>query len=193
MVKVFNDWGFAHDDQIIDGIEWAIAQGAQIISLSFARRRMAGEAFITLYETAATNANSNGAGVLFVTAAGNNSIRPSLVAPVCNPAACPSFLAVAAVDYYEEIADFSCARVDAIGEVNVCAPGVSVYSSGRDGGFLRMSGTSMAAPHVAGVAALHLQLNPGMKWRDLWAILVNTARGIGLSAENGGSGIVQAP
>jgi subtilisin family serine protease len=76
----------------------------------------------------------------------------------------------------------------------VVGPGVSVYSSYPGGSYTRMSGTSMAGPHVAGVVALMRQANPNADVETIKNILMNTARDLGTAGEdnNYGWGIIDA-
>ncbi|HYG82774.1 MAG TPA: S8 family serine peptidase, partial [Pyrinomonadaceae bacterium] len=155
--KVFNNAirPKATDDDILEGITWAEENGARVISMSLGSKRNTGGDFPVLYETIAKRLlNRQANSVLMVAAAGNASDRPHSLVCVENPAACPSIMAVAAIDEGEEVASFSCKRLDDIGAVDVSAPGVAVYSSVTGGGFEEFDGTSMAAPHVAGLAAL---------------------------------------
>jgi subtilisin family serine protease len=155
VAKVLDKFGNGLDHDVIDALDWAVDSGARIISLSVQTRRARGGSFDVDYETAAMELLR--AGVLVIAAAGNESQRPDDVEPVCDPAACPSILSVVAVDQNDNIAPFSCGAVDAIGEVNFAAPGASIYSAGPGGRHFLRSGTSMATPIVAGVAALMLE------------------------------------
>lgn len=139
--KVLGDEGFGSDGAVADGIAWAVAQGADILSLSLgspqASRRIA-----TAIDAAVA------AGRFVICAAGNEG-RPN---SVDFPARLPSVVAVGAVDRHGRVAPFS-SRGD---EVDVCAPGEDVLSCWPRGGYAQLSGTSMATPFVAGVVALLL-------------------------------------
>jgi subtilisin len=188
--KVLDDDGFGSDDDIIEGIQWAADNGAKVISLSLGSARGPGEDFSQLYETLASRLLNEG--VLLVAATGNESSRPHYTRPVGNPAACPSIMGVGAVDRRMAIARFSDCRMDDIGEVDLVAPGVAIRSSWAGGGYWLDSGTSMACPHVAGVAALHLERDPGLTAVQLRKALVDGAKTLG-RAEDFGHGLVQAP
>lgn len=190
--KVLDRSGRGTDDQIIDAIDWATDQGAEILSMSLGSARPAGSPPSVRYEVIARRLLDQG--VLLVAAAGNESLRPEVVAPVGNPAACASVLAVGAVDGRDRVARFSCGDADGLGAVDLVAPGVGVLSAWPGGGTRRLSGTSMATPHVAGIAALHAQANPGLTGRALWDRLIASARPVpGLAMRDGGAGVVQAP
>lgn len=153
-----------------------------------------GQAFSTVYETVASRALA--AGTLIVAAAGNGSRRDlGIINPVSHPANCPSIMAIAALDAQVQIAMFSNGGINPDGgQVDIAGPGVDVLSSlPMPTRTRRISGTSMATPHVAGVAALHLEANPGVTAPNLWTILVQTALRLNLSAADVGAGLVQAP
>ncbi|ATC64559.1 hypothetical protein CMV30_11675 [Nibricoccus aquaticus] len=112
------------------------------------------------------------AGILFVTAAGNDSANTD-IAP-SYPAAYNSanILSVAATDYRDQLAWFS--NYGAI-TTDLAAPGVSIYSTYPENRYSTLSGTSMACPHVAGAAALLKSVNPAQTWSTLKAsLLANT-------------------
>jgi len=137
-VKVLDDAGNGWYSDVALGIIYAADNGARIINLS-----VGGSPESATLCAAAEYAHRKGC--LLVAAAGNTGGQ------VEYPAACENVLAVAATDPMDERASFS-----NIGpEVDVAAPGVSIYSTWAPwGGYASMSGTSMAAPHVSGVAAL---------------------------------------
>ncbi|GAA0263464.1 hypothetical protein GCM10010492_75640 [Saccharothrix mutabilis subsp. mutabilis] len=192
--KVLSNAGFGSDGGILAGIDWALTNGCAVISMSLGSAVRPGTPHSQVYETVGQRALSKG--TLIVAAAGNESRRPAKVAPVGHPANCPSILAVGAIDDQRAMAFFSCGTVDTVGQVDVVAPGVNVHSSwnGKSGDTLhkRIQGTSMAAPHVAGVAALMAQHHNARGW-ELWARLMQSARRLPLPATDVGASLVQAP
>ena len=105
------------------------------------------------------------AGTLIVAAAGNDSNRPFAIDPVSHPANCASIMAVAALDQQLQVARFSNAGLNPQGgQVDLAGPGVAVHSAWpRPDLHNRISGTSMATPHVAGIAALLAEANPAAR------------------------------
>jgi len=189
--KVLSDQGSGQDGWILAGINWAIQNQATIISMSLGSPVAVGGTFKAAYEQAALAAlNKN---CLIIAAAGNSGQDPNYY-PVGSPANCPSIIAVAAVDNNLHRAPFSCIGVNPNGgEVNIAGPGVNVYSSYKmPTRYAMLSGTSMATPHVSGCAALWAQWT-GLRGKALWLKLTGTAQNIGLPAQQGGSGVVQAP
>jgi subtilisin family serine protease len=114
---------------------------------------------------AAAIASAGNAGILFVTAAGNsgtsNDTTPQFPANYGSAyqgnAGLTNVISVAASDRYDHLASFSCYGPNT---VDLAAPGVSIYSTAPGGGYATMSGTSMASPQVAGVAALAWSVDP---------------------------------
>lgn len=189
--KVLSNAGSGSDGGILAGIEWAVTNGCAVISMSLGADVPAGTPFSQVYETVAQRALAKG--TLIIAAAGNGSRRPTTIAPVGHPARCPSIVAVAAIDVNRAIAFFSAGSVDTIGQVDVAAPGVDVYSSWRlPDRYKRIQGTSMATPHVSGVAALIAE-KYGARSYELWARLASTSRRLALPSTDVGSGLVQAP
>lgn len=192
MGKVLSDKGLGSDDGVIDGIHWALERGARVISLSLGSSRAPGGAANALYEHLAHQLFTAEHGALLIAATGNESKRPEAVAAVENPAAAASVMGVAAVNQAREVAFFSGGQRDGIGEVDVAAPGVRVYSAWPGSAYRALSGTSMATPHVAGVAALYLEQNPAWSPQALWRALQGRALAAG-AVTDVGSGVVQAP
>ncbi|MGY4543729.1 thermitase [Arthrobacter sp. UYNi723] len=148
--KVLNDSGSGSTSSIANGIAWAVSNGAQVINMSLGQRVSS-----RTLEIAVNKAWT--AGVVIVAAAGNAGTQAKIY-----PGAYPNVIAVAATDNNGAKASFS-----TYGKwVDVAAPGVSVYSTfpnheftlgtqnNRSHGYDIASGTSMASPIVAGVAAL---------------------------------------
>jgi subtilisin len=191
--KVIGDDGSGTDGGILAGIDWAVRSGCAIVSLSVGSPVAPGEPYSAVYEQVAQRALA--AGTLIMAAAGNDSLRPDDIAPVDHPANCPSILAIAAIDEYLRIAPFSCGGINADGgEVNIAAPGVAIRSSWPRPALYRMdSGTSMATPCVAGIAALLAEANPSIRGSDLLALLTKGAQPLALPARDVGAGLVQAP
>lgn len=215
--KVLSNAGSGGDSGILAGINWAITNQCRVISMSLGARVQPGETFSTIYENVAQRALRSSPGTLIVAAAGNDSRVPGTndrfepPKPVGRPANCPSILAVAAVDANLGIAPFSNGGINPSGGgVDIAGPGVGVFSSVPDP-FLpnvqpsgpgrpwppryhSISGTSMAAPHVAGIAAMWLEAGgPGTTAQALWQLLTGNARRLTLPSRDVGAGLVQAP
>lgn len=154
--KVLSNAGSGADGGILAGINWAIANGCAVVSMSLGARTSS-SGFSAVFETAA--ARSLSLGTLIVAAAGNDSSRPGFINPVSHPANCPSIMAVGAVDINMNVANFSNGGLYlTYGAVDIAAPGVNVYSSTKlPTKYASWNGTSMATPHVAGIAALWAQ------------------------------------
>jgi hypothetical protein len=138
-VKVLGSNGRGWTSDVIAGIQWSRDNGMQVISMSLAG------GYSESMETACSEAD--GAGIVVVAAAGNSGPGDNTVK---YPAKYESVIAVSATDGTGAIASFSSRGP----EVELAAPGVSIYSTYRGGGYATMHGTSMACPHVAGTAAL---------------------------------------
>jgi len=128
------------------------------------------------------------AGILIVAAAGNSGNKPGNRDTVEYPGGYASVIAVAASDSSDARASFSSTGPD----VELIAPGVSILSSIPGGGYAYYSGTSMASPHVAGVAALVLAANSSLTTVEVRSILQQTAENLGLKQEHQGYGLVRA-
>ncbi|MEV7519906.1 S8 family serine peptidase [Streptomyces sp. NPDC091371] len=183
--KVLDDRGSGDDSGILAGMEWAVAQGAQVVNLSLGAPDSPG---LDPLE-AAVNKLSADRGVLFAIAAGNSgrSGRGSIGSPGSADAA----LTVGAVNDDDALADFSSIGPrlgDGAVKPDVTAPGVDITAAAADGGslgggtapdpdgYLTLSGTSMAAPHAAGAAALLKQQHPQWTGTELKGVLAGSAK-----------------
>jgi hypothetical protein len=152
---------------VADGIRYAAANGARIINLSL------GGPGPDPYLTAAVKA-ANEANTLIICAAGNsgtnNDAHPIYPASL----AASNVIAVAATD---PAAGRSIGNYSNYGKltVPVAAPGSNVLSTAKDGGYVLMSGTSMASPHAAGVAALMAAVRPDATAAELRAMMLQAA------------------
>jgi len=143
--KVLDDTGSGYYSWIANGITWATDNGAKVINMS-----LGGTAADSTLASAVDYAWSEG--VVVVAAAGNNGNSLPFY-----PAAYDNCIAVGATDRKDAKASFS----NYGSWVDVAAPGVDIYSTYNTGGYISMSGTSMASPHVAGLAALVWATNYG--------------------------------
>lgn len=191
--KVLSNEGRGTDGQILAGIEWAIINRCSVVSMSLGAAVRLGTPFSRVFEQASSRALT--AGTLIVAAAGNDSLRPTVVNPVSHPANCPSILAVGALDQRLIVAPFSNGGINPQGgRLDIAAPGVGVRSSWpRPTLYNTISGTSMATPHVAGLAALLAEARPAARGLALWALIIQHARHLAQSSRDVGAGIAQAP
>ncbi|MEU7559255.1 S8 family peptidase [Streptomyces eurythermus] len=195
--KVLDDSGFGDDSGILAGMEWAAGQGADVINLSLGGYDTPG---IDPLE-AEVNKLSAEKGVLFAIAAGNDGPQS-----VGSPGSADAALTVGAVDDKDKLADFSSTgpRVgDGAIKPDVTAPGVDITAAAADGsvidgevgqkpkGYLTISGTSMATPHVAGAAAILKQRHPDWGYAELKGALTGSTKGGKYTAFEQGSGRIQ--
>jgi subtilisin family serine protease len=191
--KVLDNSGSGREADILDGINWAIENKCAVISMSLGRPVARDEKPDPLYEEVGAAALREAS--LIIAAAGNESARDfGHIAPVGAPANSSSIMAVAAVNPTLKVASFSCGGINPDGgEVNVSGPGVSVYSSFPRPRLSRiLDGTSMACPHVAGIAALWAESDPSLRAEKLWKALERSARDLG-NLRDFGRGLVAAP
>jgi thermitase len=144
--KALNSSGSGTLVMVANCIDWLNQRGSKVISMS-----LGGSSGATTLQQAVQNATNNGS--LLVAASGNGgNSTPNF------PAAYPEVVSVAATDHNDVRASFSTFNAD----VEVAAPGVNIVSTWNDGGYRTISGTSMATPHAAGVAAVIRSLQPGL-------------------------------
>ncbi|MBL1105829.1 S8 family serine peptidase [Streptomyces sp. 5-8] len=195
--KVLDDTGSGDDSGILAGMEWAASQGASVINLSLGG-----------YDTpevdpleAEVNKLSAEKGVLFAIAAGNDGAQS-----IGSPGSADAALTVGAVDKKDKLADFSSTGPrtgDGAIKPDVTAPGVDITAAAAKGsvideeagekpeGYLTISGTSMATPHVAGAAAILKQEHPDWGYTELKGALTGSTKGGKYTPFQQGSGRIQ--
>lgn len=200
---------------LVEAINWAAAEGADVISMSLgidfpgmvqklhleqqiplpAATSQALKQYretVGLFDNLARSMLDRD--VLLVAATGNESQRPAFTIDVTPPAASNHIIKVGAVERgagAPRVARFSNTGADLV------APGVDIVSAQREGGLTTMTGTSMATPHVAGVAALWAQRlrdeNGRLVLRDLMLKLLNSVLPLEDGRPHVGYGLVRAP
>lgn len=143
-LKVLDETGSGFFSDIIAALEWAVENGVQVTNNSYGSSFHPGIIVQEAFD------NAYAAGVLHVAAAGNSGNCGGAGDRVGYPAKFDSVIAVAATDQ----SDFRPCFSSTGPKVELAAPGVTINSTSLGGGYVQFSGTSMASPHVAGVAAL---------------------------------------
>lgn len=166
-VKVLDKNGSGYVSDIAKGVDWARTNQMQIANMSFGSSTYSS----TLYN--ACN-NAYAGGVLLVAAAGNSGDGNVRTTETSYPAAYSVVCAVGAVDGADQVASFS----NTGGYVEMSAPGVNVVSTYKGGQYAQMSGTSMACPHVVGLAALLWGANPTFSQGQIHALLRTNVRDV---------------
>ena len=161
--RALNALGSGTTAGVANCITYLAGKGVKIISMSL------GGGSSTTLQTAVRNASSRG--TLIIAAAGNDGD-----ATLNYPAAYPEVVSVAATDRNDARASFSNANAD----VEIAAAGVDVLSTKRGGGYVAFSGTSMATPHVAGVAAIIAARNPSFSGTQIRAKLQTSVDDLGI-------------
>ncbi len=166
-VKVLNEEGSGFDVWVADGIRWAADNGARVINLSLGNDQESPIILDAIRYAVGKN-------ILVVAAAGNSADQGN---PVEYPAAYEEVIAVGATDENDQRAFFS----EIQSYVDVSAPGWNIPSTFDQFGlpYLAASGTSEAAPHVAGIAGLLLSVNQGLDVNALRTLITTTSDDLG--------------
>lgn len=177
-IDVFEMERQAYSSDIIEGIYLAANLGVDIINMSFG-----GYNYSSIYNDAIQYAHQQG--VLLIAAAGNEATMQTMY-----PAGYDNVVSVASTDEYNESSYFSNYGYS----IDIAAPGSSIWSTTPYNDFIPMSGTSMASPVVAGVAALVKSYKPYLSNTDIANRLFDTATDYGPSGQDiiFGHGLVNA-
>ncbi|MFJ8851362.1 S8 family serine peptidase [Streptomyces sp. NPDC102437] len=176
--KVLSDEGSGADSGIIEAMEWAKAEGADVVSMSLGSS-IPDDGSDPMSQ--AVDALSADGGPLFVIAAGNAYGAGT----IGSPGSAEKALTIAAVDKQDKRADFSSMGplVNSYGlKPDLSAPGVNINAAasqsvpGVDGMYRSMSGTSMATPHVAGAAAILRQRHPDWSGQRIKDALMSSSK-----------------
>ncbi|MFI8527361.1 S8 family serine peptidase [Promicromonospora sukumoe] len=195
--KVLDDEGVSTMSVVIEGMEWAVDQGADVVNLSLGFPNASDG---TDPASVAVDELTKRHGALFVVASGNDGGDAS----IGSPAAASSALTVGAVDDSDTVTGFSNRgpRLDGAIKPDLAAPGEGIVaaraegtSSGEvvDAEHVALTGTSMAAPHVAGAAAALLQARPKLTSAQVRSALMGSADAAGATVWEEGAGRVFIP
>ena len=177
-VKVLDENGRGSIADIVRGLDWCVQNKMQVVNMSFGSNRPSAALHQAIKAAA-------GAGIVLVAAAGNDGSKNS----VDYPAVYPETIAIGGINERNQLFIFSSQGP----EIDLVAPATRVLSTARGGGYEKMSGTSMAAAHVTGVAALLIAHNREKDSTGIFKSLKTTAENIkGLKSSQQGAGLVRA-
>ncbi len=167
-IKVMNDAGKGESFAVIEGLVYAVDQGAKVINLSIGTKSTS-----SALKEAIDYVLSKGA--IVVGAAGNDGSTDIL-----KPGAYPEVICVGAVDGTRQYAPFS----NYGEEIDIVAPGVAIYTTAPDGRYMQFSGTSSAAPFVSGALAALISENPYMSAEEITTKLLEGADNLGYAGHD---------
>ncbi len=182
--------GFSSYD-VINAIDWSVANGAKVISMSIGGPvANCSESIIANY----VNESALRDDIPIIVAAGNYGPGSNSIS---SPGCAENAITIGAVDDNNQIASFS-SRGPVVETItrpkpDLVAPGVDIMTANYDlPTFSIRSGTSMATPHVTGVVALMFQVNPYLNMTQVKDVLKNTATNLGYDENTQGAGMVNA-
>ncbi|WP_368491122.1 S8 family peptidase [Clostridium sp. BJN0013] len=184
IIKVLDEDGSGQYEWIINGINYAIEQKADIISMSLGGPEDVPE----LHEAIQKAVNNN---ILVVCAAGNAGDGDESTNEFDYPGCYNEVISVGAIDLQRRSSDFS----NSNNEIDLVAPGEEILSTYLNGTYARLSGTSMAAPHVSGALALikmlvNTSFERNLTEAELYAQLIKRTLPLGSSPKLEGNGLV---
>lgn len=183
-LKVLNSSGSGSFSDVIKALQWVVENGIKITNNSYGSSGDPGTLVRAAFD------NSYAAGVLHIASAGNSGSCAGKNDSVGYPAKYTSVVAVAATNQSDARACFSSTG----SAVEISAPGVGINSTRMGGGYVIYSGTSMASPHVAGVAALLMNTVDAPSNLEIRSLLASTAQDLGATGRDSsyGFGLVNA-
>lgn len=165
-VKFLDSTGAGTLENAIRAVDYAVTNGAKVLSNSWS-----GGGFSQLLKEAIERADAQGA--IFIAAASNSGQDSDQFPAYPASYNLPNVISVAAINSAGRLADFS---NYGLRTVHIAAPGENIYSLNKNGGYIFLSGTSMATPHVSGAAALIWQKFPTLTHHEVRRRIVNGAR-----------------
>ena len=169
-LKFLSDSGSGSTAAAIAAINYATALRNRGVNIVATNNSWGGGGFSSALQDAIRRHGE--AGILFVAAAGNESSNNDTVAAYPANYALPNVISVAALDRSDQLASFSNYGAT---KVHIGAPGVAIYSTTPGNRYASYNGTSMAAPHVAGVAGLLAAANPQATMAEIRAAILDSA------------------
>ena len=178
-VIVLDEEGSGTTSNLIDGIEWVVANDIPIVNMSI------GSSFeSSALENAIDEAHA--LGHIFVSSSGNDG-EDGGEDNMTYPAKYTNVIAVGATDDNDTLASYSSYGP----ELDLLAPGTSIRSTWPEDEYVSISGTSMAAPFVSGVIALMLSVDNSLSSSEILALLLENAEDLGLDSNEQGAGLLR--
>lgn len=165
-LKFLDSSGSGRTSDAIKAIDYAVAHGAQIASNSWG-----GGGSNSALRVAIEHASA--AGLLFIAAAGNEGSDNDLVPSFPANYDIPNVVSIASTTWKGELSSFSCYGAETVA---VAAPGSSIYSTVPGNSYAVLSGTSMATPHVSGLAALVWMYRPQLSMHQVKELLIGSVK-----------------
>lgn len=156
-VRAFDENGYGELANIVEAIHYAKIMGAKIINASWG-----GDPYSEILKGAILDLENNG--ILFIAAAGNDSMDNDEIPFYPASYKLNNIISVAATDNKDDLANFSHYGKNS---VHIAAPGVAIFSTVLQNDYDAYSGTSMAAPHIAGAAALLWSIFPNENYQQI--------------------------
>ncbi|MCM3602179.1 S8 family serine peptidase [Robertmurraya korlensis] len=168
-VKVLDKAGSGNLQDILEGLDWSITNGMDIVNLSIGTSE-----YSKLFEQMINKAYNSG--IIIVAASGNDGLQNS----VNYPAKFTNTIGVSSVNQSLNISNFSSTG----NEVEFSAPGENIISTYKNGDYTIESGTSQATPHVTGMLALLKEKQPNVTNSELKTLLRNHTKDLGVTGRD---------